>query len=100
MTDNVTEPGAVWLGLDLGTQSVRAIAVSATGDVLGVGSQRLTSQRAGPRHAQKPEEYRRAVAAASPTAVVGVPAAAIRVLAVDGTSGTALLTDRCWSRHT
>src|SRR5260370_4273112 len=94
MTDNVTEPGAVWLGLDLGTQSVRAIAVSATGDVLGVGSQRLTSQRDGPRHEQNPEEWWRAVAAASNTAVVGVPPGSIRGVAVDGTSGTILLTDR------
>ena len=94
MTDNVTEPGAVWLGLDLGTQSVRAIAVSATGDVLGVGSQRLTSQRDGPRHEQNPEEWWRAGAAASHTAVVGVPPGSIRGVAVDGTSGTVLLTDR------
>jgi len=94
LTDNVTEPGAVWLGLDLGTQSVRAIAVSATGDVLGVGSQRLTSQRDGPRHEQNPEEWWRAVAAASHTAVVGVPPGSIRGVAVDGTSGTVLLTDR------
>ncbi len=94
MTNNVTEPGAVWLGLDLGTQSVRAIAVSATGDVLGVGSQRLTSQRDGHRHEQNPEEWWRAVAAASYTAVVGVPPGSIRGVAVDGTSGTILLTDR------
>jgi D-ribulokinase len=94
VTDNVTEPGAVWLGLDLGTQSVRAIAVSATGDVLGVGFQRLTSQRDGPRHEQNPEEWWRAVAAASHTAVVGVPPGSIRGVAVDGTSGTILLTDR------
>ena len=94
MTDNVTEPGAVWLGLDLGTQSVRAIAVSATGAVLGQGSQRLTSQRDGPRHEQNPEEWWGAIAASSHTAVVGVPPGSIRGVAVDGTSGTVLLTDR------
>jgi sugar (pentulose or hexulose) kinase len=94
MTDNVIEPGVVWLGLDLGTQSVRAITVSATGDVLGVGSQRLTSHRDGPRHEQNPEEWWRAIAAASHTAVVGIPPGSIRGVAVDSTSGTILLTDR------
>ena len=31
-------PEAVWLGLDLGTQSVRAMLVSETGDIIGIGS--------------------------------------------------------------
>lgn len=93
MTDNATELDAAWLGLDLGTQSVRAIAVSATGDVLGVGSQRLTSQRDGARHEQNPEEWWCAIAAASHTAVAGMPPGSIRGVAVDSTSGTILLTD-------
>ena len=60
---------AAWLGLDLGTQSVRAIVVSGTGETLGVGSHKLTSRRDGPRHEQDPEDegpshicqYRRAI---------------------------------------
>jgi ribulose kinase len=46
---------AAWLGLDLGTQSVRAMVVSGTGETLGAGSHKLTSRRAGPRHEQDPD---------------------------------------------
>ena len=38
----------MWLGFDLGTQSVRAMAVSEMGQVLGQSSQPLTSRREGP----------------------------------------------------
>ena len=37
-----TAPGVsdeVWVGLDLGTQSVRAMAVTGTGTVVGAGTQ-------------------------------------------------------------
>ena len=64
MAVRLTDPEAAWLGLDLGTQSARAMAVSATGEVLGLGSQRLTSRRDGPRHEQNPEEWCSAIAAA------------------------------------
>ena len=40
------ESAPIWLGLDLGTQTVRAMAVSETGEVLGLGAQPLTSHRA------------------------------------------------------
>src|SRR5947207_6938162 len=45
MTDYVAEPDDAWLGLDLGTQSVRAMVVSTTGEVLGSGSHPLRSHR-------------------------------------------------------
>lgn len=93
MTDHMTGPGVVWLGLDLGTQSVRALAVSATGEVLGVGSQRLTSRREGPRHEQDPEEWWSAIAAACRIALKDLPPESIHGVAVDGTSGTILLID-------
>jgi D-ribulokinase len=79
--------------LDLGTQSVRALAVTGVGDVLGVGSRPLTSYRDGPRHEQDPEQWWQGAAAASKQALRTVPASAIRGVAVDGTSGTVLLTD-------
>ena len=94
MTDHMPGPGVAWLGLDLGTQSVRAIAVSANGEVLGVGSQRLTSQRDGPRHEQNPEEWWSAIAAACRIALKNLPPGSIHGVAVDGTSGTILLIDR------
>ncbi len=87
--------GNVWLGLDVGTQSVRAVAVSETGAVLGKGSQRLVSRRDRSRHEQDPEEWWRAVVSACRAALAALPAPAIGAVAVDATSGTILLVDNC-----
>ncbi|MFD0533799.1 FGGY family carbohydrate kinase [Actinomadura luteofluorescens] len=84
---------AVWVGVDLGTQSVRALAVTASGDVAGAGSRALTGRRDGPRHEQDPEDWWTAVGAACREALRDVPAQAVQAVAVDATSGTILLTD-------
>ncbi|HEY5177638.1 MAG TPA: FGGY family carbohydrate kinase [Terriglobales bacterium] len=84
----------MWLGFDLGTQSVRAMAVSEMGQVLGQSSQPLTSRREGPRHEQDPEEWWRAIVYVCRAALAGLPTSSIRGLAVDGTSGTILLVNR------
>ena len=83
----------LWLGLDLGTQSVRAMAVSASGEVAGLGSHPLTSRRDGPRHEQDPEEWWHAVAHACRAAFQEISTPEIRGLAVDATSGTVLIAD-------
>ncbi|MEU6751475.1 FGGY family carbohydrate kinase [Spirillospora sp. NPDC046719] len=84
----------VWVGIDLGTQSVRALAVTASGEVAGSGTAPLSGRRDGPRHEQDPELWWTAVTAACREALRDVPAGAVRAVAVDGTSGTVLLTDR------
>ena len=85
---------AAWLGLDLGTQSVRAMVVSGSGETLAVGSHKLTSRRDGPRHEQDPEEWWRAISTASRAALAALPGGLpIHGVAVDGTSGTILLVD-------
>ncbi|MFJ5266125.1 FGGY-family carbohydrate kinase [Streptomyces sp. NPDC088387] len=80
-----------WLGIDLGTQGVRALLVTRDGTVLGSGTAPLTGHRDGVRHEQDPGQWWDAVCAASRQATAG----AVRVdgLAVCGTSGTVLLTD-------
>ena len=85
---------SIWLGFDLGTQSVRAVAVSDTGHVFGQSSYPLTSRRDGPRHEQDPEEWWRAVVSACRVALADLPTRSIRGVAVDGTSGTILLVSR------
>jgi D-ribulokinase len=85
--------GEVWLGLDLGTQSARALAATATGEVVGEGSRPLSSRRDGPRHEQDPAAWWRALAAACRAAVTGLPAGSIRAVALCGTSGTITLVD-------
>lgn len=87
-TDNI------WLGIDLGTQSVRVIAVSDTGEVVSASSQRFSSRRDGPRHEQDPQEWWRATATACRAVVAALPTNCIRGLAVDSTSGTMLLVNQ------
>ncbi|WP_019065598.1 FGGY-family carbohydrate kinase [Streptomyces hokutonensis] len=87
--------GGAWLGIDLGTQSVRALLVTGDGRVLGAGTAPLAGRRDGVRHEQDPGEWWEAVCAASRAALAGQEAAGVRLggLAVCGTSGTVLLTD-------
>ncbi|WP_443067013.1 FGGY-family carbohydrate kinase [Streptomyces sp. NBC_01261] len=84
-----------WLGIDLGTQSVRALLVTADGTVLGAGTAPLTNHRDGVRHEQDPGEWWEAVCTASRAAMSqgSSRVRAIGGLAVCGTSGTVLLTD-------
>ncbi|MEU6380301.1 FGGY-family carbohydrate kinase [Streptomyces sp. NPDC046909] len=82
-----------WLGIDLGTQSVRALAVSGDGRVLGGGTAPLEGRRDGPRHEQEPGEWWDAVCTASRAALTSAEDVRLAGLAVCGTSGTVLLTD-------
>ncbi|MEU6762094.1 FGGY family carbohydrate kinase [Streptomyces sp. NPDC046853] len=83
----------IWLGLDLGTQSARCVAVDGTGRLLAAASRPLTSHRDGVRHEQDPEQWWSALAAACREALSGLDAGRVRGLAIDGTSGTILLAD-------
>ncbi|MDT0459331.1 FGGY family carbohydrate kinase [Streptomyces sp. DSM 41527] len=86
-------PDGVWLGLDLGTQSARCMAVDGTGQVLATAARPLTGRRDGNRHEQDPEEWWSALAAACREALGQIDTRRVRGLAVDGTSGTILLAD-------
>ncbi len=87
--------GPVSVGLDLGTGSARALAVTADGAVVGRGAQALHSRRDGARHEQDPAAWWEAVGAACRAALAplhsGRPVAAVATCA---TSGTVLLVDR------
>jgi D-ribulokinase len=89
-------PDAIWVGVDLGTQSVRTVAVETTGTILSAAARPLTSRRDGNRHEQDPHEWWAQVADALAEMVRGLPdgaTASIAGIAVDGTSGTVLITD-------
>ena len=86
-----------WIGVDLGTQSVRALAVADDGAVVAAATRPLRSQRAeGPdgsvRHEQDPGDWTRAVDTVLGEVVAGVDPAAVGGVAVDATSGTVVLT--------
>jgi sugar (pentulose or hexulose) kinase len=83
----------VWLGLDLGTQSARVIAVGGDGALIAGQSRPLTSRRDGPRHEQDPREWWEALAEAGRAAMDSVALEAVRGAAVCATSGTILLVD-------
>ncbi|MFJ8631442.1 FGGY-family carbohydrate kinase [Streptomyces sp. NPDC093568] len=82
-----------WLGVDLGTQSVRVLLVTGDGTVLGSGSAPLGGRRDGVRHEQDPGEWWEGLCAASRAALGSSRGAGVGGLAVCGTSGTVLLTD-------
>ncbi|MGW2056143.1 FGGY-family carbohydrate kinase [Streptomyces sp. NPDC001840] len=81
------------MGIDLGTQSVRALAVTDDGHVLGRGSAPLTGHRDGHRHEQLPSDWWKGVGAAVRRTLRTLSAARVRGVAVCSTSGTVLLTD-------
>ncbi|AXK34010.1 carbohydrate kinase [Streptomyces armeniacus] len=86
----MTDPD-VSVGIDLGTQSVRAVAADRAGRVLGRGAAPLDSTRRGVRHTQSPAQWWQATAAACRQALAPVPPARVCAVAVDATSGTVLL---------
>ncbi|MCL8014794.1 FGGY-family carbohydrate kinase [Streptomyces sp. AS02] len=89
----MTHEQDAWLGIDLGTQSVRVLLVTGDGTVLGSGSAPLAGRRDGVRHEQDPAEWWDALCAASRAALQGRSKTRVGGLAVCGTSGTVLLTD-------
>lgn len=97
MAGDDTDRRKAWVGIDLGTQSVRALIVDGRGTVLGAAGRKLTSRRDGNRHEQDPQDWWDAVAAATADAVRDTLAAAPGIdfggVAVDATSGTVLLAD-------
>ncbi|WP_327638394.1 FGGY-family carbohydrate kinase [Kribbella sp. NBC_00482] len=79
-----------WIGLDLGTQSVRAVLADAKGQVLSRATRPLASHRDGVRHEQNPQAWLTAVDAV----LAEVGATDLDGIAICSTSGTFLLTDR------
>ncbi len=84
----------LFLGIDIGTSGVRACAIDGTERVAGTASIALPPPRQdGAAIDQEPELWWRATCDAIRALGRSVDLAAIRRIAVDGTSGTLLLTD-------
>ena len=88
----------VWLGVDLGTQSVRALAVDDGGAVRAAASRPLAGTRrpapdSGTRHEQDPRDWITATVDALAAVTHRLEGASVAGLAVDATSGTVVLTD-------
>ena len=78
-----------WIGVDLGTQSVRAVLADADGRVLARAARPLVSHRDGARHEQDPQSWLDAVDAV----LAEVAGHDLDGIAICSTSGTFLLTD-------
>lgn len=87
------ETGPLWVGVDLGTQSVRALAVDDAGHVVAGASRPLTSTRVGARHEQDPHEWWTASVDALAEVTAATGRAEVGGVAVCATSGSVLLTD-------
>lgn len=87
-----------WLGVDLGTQSVRALIVGDQGQRLGTGTVALVSHREGSRHEQDPDRWWSGAVDAIRAALADADTAGtippISGVAVTGTSGSITVLDR------
>ena len=87
----MSEP--VWVGVDLGTQSARAMAVDAEGAIAAAASRRLTGFRDGVRHEQDPHLWWSAAAETLTEVTSALGGREVGGVAVCATSGTVLLVD-------
>ncbi|MEJ3657521.1 FGGY family carbohydrate kinase [Actinomycetes bacterium KLBMP 9759] len=86
-------PG-VWLGVDIGTQGVRAVLVDGAGTLLGSGAAPLRSvHSADGRHEQDPSEWWSATCAATRAATAVAPDVTVDGMSIDSTSGTLVVQD-------
>jgi D-ribulokinase len=84
----------LWLGVDLGTQGVRAVLVDGAGRVLGNGSAPLRRDvRGGDRHEQDPAEWWSATCAATRAALAERGGRPLGGVSIDSTSGTLVVQD-------
>jgi len=82
------------IGLDLGTSGVRAVAVDASGKILGLGSATLPATKiTGARREQSPEDWWNGCRTALDELSLKLDLAGARAIAVDATSGTILPVD-------
>lgn len=85
----------MWLGIDIGTHAVRAVALDEAGRAVASASTALRSIRSGGRHEQDPAGWQSAAAAACRQVMGQLRGAGeLRGVAVDSTSGTLALVDR------
>ncbi len=83
----------LWIGLDLGTQSCRALAVDDHGTTIAHAARPLHGHREGDRHEQDPGDWWTATADALAAVTAETGERPIGGVALCATSGTVLLTD-------
>jgi D-ribulokinase len=82
-----------WIGIDIGTQGVRATVLSEAAEIVGSGAAPLEGRRSEGRHEQSAEAWWTAVRQALGFALSGLRRDTIEALAIAATSGTIVLVD-------
>lgn len=83
-----------YLGIDVGTSGVRAILTGKDGQILASATAALpASQLTGDMLCQQPEDWWQAVLVCLQQITLQQDCAGLQAMAIDGTSGTTLLTD-------
>jgi len=82
------------IGIDLGTSGVRAVAVDASGQILGIGAAKLPPTKAtGSRREQSPGDWWNGCRTALDELGTKIDLSGAKAIAVDATSGTILPVD-------
>ena len=87
---------ALWIGIDLGTQSTKASIVDDDGNVASFSSLPLVSRRKGDRHEQDPQDWIAQAGGALAAALASLPSASVAGIAgmsICATSGTITTVD-------
>lgn len=88
---NIKDP--VWIGVDLGTQSVRALAMDSAGQVCAQAAVPLTSHRHTRAHWQDPQQWAMATDSVLAAVVRQLDGRTVAAVSACATSGTYLLVD-------
>lgn len=83
----------LWLGLDIGTQSIKAVLIDDAGIIVASASSPLTSTRQGVTHEQDPDQWWSASQEVITSVVSQVSAEKIKAISISATSGTLVVVD-------
>lgn len=91
----MTDAPDAWIGLDLGTQSVKAVVVSSAGDILAQASRPLNSIRHAPgHHEQSPTQWWDQASASLREVSSVIDVSRVGGIAVCATSGTVVAAEQ------
>ncbi len=82
-----------WLGLDLGTQSIKAVLIDDAGIIIASASSPLTSMRQGVTHEQDPDQWWAAAQQVITTVLSNVNPELVKAISISATSGTLVVVD-------
>jgi D-ribulokinase len=89
-----------WLGLDIGTQSIKAVLVDDTGIILASDFSMLTSLRQGKIHEQDPDQWWAAAQKVITSVLSNVNPGHVKAISISATSGTLVVVDSQGSPQT